>query len=51
MKIMITQSEALEKGIWPDVMKMFGLNQEDDVWPGEEFVLTEEQARKLGLIS
>lgn len=51
MKIMITQSEALEKGIWPEVMSMFGLNQEDDVWGNEEFVLTEEQARKLGLLS
>ncbi|MFF2155307.1 hypothetical protein ACFVVQ_08350 [Paenibacillus chitinolyticus] len=51
MKIMITQSEALEKGIWPEVMKMFGLNQEDDVWSSEEFVLSEEQAKTLGLIS
>ncbi|WP_172798809.1 hypothetical protein [Paenibacillus sp. FJAT-26967] len=50
MKITITQNEALEKGVWQEVMNLFGLNKEDDVWPSEAFVLTEEQARELGLI-
>ncbi|WP_019637973.1 hypothetical protein [Paenibacillus fonticola] len=50
MKIIITQSEAVEKGIWLKVMKAFGLNEEDDVWEREQFILTEEQAREFGLI-
>ncbi|MDR0267679.1 hypothetical protein [Paenibacillus sp.] len=50
MKVIITQEEAVEKGIWFDVMKMFGVDSEDEVWPNEEYILTEEQARKLGLI-
>jgi hypothetical protein len=50
MKVIITQAEAVEKGIWIDVMKMFGVYNEDEVWPNEEYILTEEQARKLGLI-
>lgn len=50
MKVIITQEEAVEKGIWPDVMKMFGVDHEDEVWPSEEFILTEEQARRLQLI-
>ncbi|GIO67617.1 hypothetical protein VQ056_25255 [Paenibacillus sp. JTLBN-2024] len=50
MKVIITQEEAVEKGIWPEVMNMFGVDDEDEVWPAEEFILTEEQARKLKLI-
>ncbi|MGN7359330.1 hypothetical protein ACTHPF_16045 [Paenibacillus sp. SAF-054] len=50
MKVIITQEEAVEKGIWPDVMKMFGVDQEDEVWPSEEYILTEAQARQLNLL-
>ena len=50
MKILITQQEAAEKNIWGEVMKMFGLDKEDDVWEQEQFILTEEQARSLLLI-
>lgn len=50
MKIVITQSEAVEKGIWLKVMKAFGLDQDDEVWEKEQFILTEDQARELGLI-
>ncbi len=50
MKIMITQNEALEKGVWKQVMKMFGITSDDEVWETEQFILTEEQARELGLI-
>ena len=49
MKMIITQAEAMEKGIWPEVMKMFGLDHEDEIWPSEEYILTEEQAQKLHL--
>lgn len=48
MKIIITQSEAMEKGIWPQVRASFGLTNEDEVWEQEQF--TEEQAREWGLI-
>ncbi|MBW4839700.1 MAG: hypothetical protein KZY74_09885 [Paenibacillaceae bacterium] len=50
MKIIITQSEAVEKGIWPQVRTSFGLTKEDEVWEQEQFILTEEQAREWGLI-
>lgn len=50
MKIIITQEEALEKGFWPQLITWFGLTDEDEVWPSEEFILTEEQARELGII-
>ncbi|WP_334072793.1 MULTISPECIES: hypothetical protein [Paenibacillus] len=50
MKIIITQSEAVERGIWNQVMKAFGITSEDEVWETEQFILTEEQARELGLI-
>ncbi|GIP56368.1 hypothetical protein MKX50_11860 [Paenibacillus sp. FSL W8-0186] len=50
MKIIITQSEAMEKGIWPKVMSAFGLDKDDEVWDKEQFILTEEQAREFGLI-
>ncbi len=32
MKVIITQEEAVEKGIWPEVMNMFGVDDEDEVW-------------------
>lgn len=50
MKIIITQSEAIEKGVWTQVMKQFGLTKDDEVWEKEQFILTEEQARELGFI-
>lgn len=50
MKITISQSEAIEKGIWDDIIILFGLDKDDDFWPTEEFILTEEQAKQIGLI-
>lgn len=50
MKVIITQSEAVERGLWDEVMKMFGVDAEEEVWPNEEYILTEEQARRIGLI-
>ncbi len=51
MKIIITQEEAVQKGIWNEVMKMFGVQNEDETYPQEQFILTEEQAKQLKLIS
>ncbi|MCC3378310.1 hypothetical protein ACFQ5D_00525 [Paenibacillus farraposensis] len=51
MRIIITQKEAVDKGIWTEIMGMFGVIKEDEVWPNEEFILTEEQARQVGLLS
>ncbi|NMO97798.1 hypothetical protein [Paenibacillus lemnae] len=52
MKIIITQKEAMEKKVWDELVMMFGLqDKEDQVWENEQFILTEEQARKLALIS
>ena len=50
MKVIITQAEAMQKNIWDDIMLMFGRTDEDEVWDTEQFILTEEQARKLGLL-
>ncbi|MDO7905678.1 hypothetical protein Q5741_04535 [Paenibacillus sp. JX-17] len=50
MKIIISQQEAVDRGIWPEIMQMFGLDQNDDVWQSEEFILTEAQAQKVGLL-
>lgn len=50
MKIIITQGEAVEKGIWGTIMLMFGITEDSDVWINEQFILTEEQAKQLGLI-
>jgi hypothetical protein len=50
LKIVITVKEAIDRGVWPQIMKLFGRDDKDDVWPNEEFILTEEQAKKLGLI-
>lgn len=54
MKIIITTSEALNRGIWDDVCDLKGINvyaisegQMDDT---EEIVLTEEEAKTLGLL-
>ncbi|WP_017813164.1 MULTISPECIES: hypothetical protein [Paenibacillus] len=50
MKIIITQEEAVQKGIWNEVMQMFGVQNEDETYPQEQYILTEEQARKLQII-
>ncbi len=51
MKIIITQEEAVQKGIWNEVIQMFGVQNEDETYPQEQFILTEEQAKQLKLIS
>jgi hypothetical protein len=50
LKIMISASEALEKGVWKDILRLFGRDDNEELWPNEEFILTEEQAVELGLI-
>lgn len=49
MKLIMTVQEAVERGVWAELMQLFGREAEDEVWPNEEFVLTEAQARKLGV--
>lgn len=51
MKIIISAAEAMEKGIWTDIMRMFGRDESDEIWPNEEFILNEKQARELKLIN
>lgn len=48
---MISASEAMEKGIWMELLKLFGRDKEEEFWPNEEFILTEEQAVQLELIT
>ncbi|MNI44856.1 hypothetical protein D3C73_992520 [compost metagenome] len=50
LKIMISVSEAMEKGVWKDIMLLFGRDADEEFWPNEEFILTEAQAIKLKLI-
>lgn len=50
MKVIITQQEAVQKGIWPQLMTWFGIGIEDETWPSEEFILTEAQAKEVGLL-
>lgn len=50
MKVIITQKEAMERHIWAEIMLMFGVSKEDDLWENEEFILTEEQARQLNIL-
>ncbi|MDD9267350.1 hypothetical protein ACFPES_09985 [Paenibacillus sp. GCM10023248] len=50
MKIMITAAEAIEKGVWKDILRLFGRDKDEEIWPKEEFILTEEQAIQLKLI-
>ncbi len=50
MKVLITASEAIEKGIWLEVLSMFGRDPDEELGLGEQFILTEEQALSLGLI-
>ncbi|MDQ0903626.1 MULTISPECIES: hypothetical protein [unclassified Paenibacillus] len=50
MKIMISASEAMEKGVWSEILRLFGRDKDEEIWPQEVFILTEEQALKLNLI-
>lgn len=50
MKVIISAAEAMEKGIWDDIMRLFGRDEADEIWPNEEFILSEEQAKELKLI-
>jgi len=50
MKVTISQIEAIEKGVWDDIIILFGLDKEAEFWPTEEFILTEQQAKQLGII-
>ncbi|WP_170308016.1 hypothetical protein [Paenibacillus dakarensis] len=51
MKIMISKIEAMERNIWAEIVLLFGLKDEEDAtWDNEQFILTENQARELGLI-
>ncbi|GGO01433.1 hypothetical protein [Saccharibacillus kuerlensis] len=50
MKVMITQQEAMQRKIWDKIIDMFGLDKDQDYWEKEQFILTEEQAREVGLI-
>jgi hypothetical protein len=50
MKIMITVSEAMDKGVLPQILKLFGRDADEELWPNEQFILTEEQAKQLKLI-
>jgi len=50
MKVILTLQEAVEKGLWSRMKAWFGRDDEDELWPNEEFVLSEEQARELGLL-
>ncbi|MDF2648321.1 MAG: hypothetical protein K0Q73_4126 [Paenibacillus sp.] len=50
LKIMISASEAMEKGVWSEILRLFGRDKDEEIWPQEVFILTEEQALKLNLI-
>ncbi|NQX63529.1 hypothetical protein [Paenibacillus qinlingensis] len=50
MNIMITAAEAIEKGVWLELLRLFGRDADEDIWPQQEFILTEQQALKLNLI-
>jgi hypothetical protein len=50
LKIMVSASEAMEKGVWKDIIRLFGRDEDEDFWPKEEFILSEEQALLLNLI-
>jgi hypothetical protein len=50
VKIMISAAEAIEKGVWNEILRLFGRDKNEEIWPKEEFILTEEQAILLKLI-
>jgi hypothetical protein len=50
LKIMISAAEAMEKGVWKELLLLFGRDDNEEFWSAEQFILTEEQALKLNLI-
>jgi hypothetical protein len=50
LKIMISAAEAMDKGVWKELLLLFGRDDNEEFWPAEQFILTEEQAFKLNLI-
>lgn len=52
LKVIITFQEAVERGLWEQMKPWFGRDDEDEegLWPSEEFILTEAQAQELGLL-
>jgi Fe-S cluster biosynthesis and repair protein YggX len=54
MDIVITAGEAIDKGIWDEVCELKGWNtwivNEGQMTSDEPITLTEEQARKFGVI-
>lgn len=55
MRIVITAREALDKGVWLEICNLKGFSEwainEGQMEPEEEIELSEEEARKLGLLS
>ena len=55
MKVIITVKELMDKDIWHDFCEDNGLNpwgvNEGTINSDDEFTLTEEQAKKYGLLS
>lgn len=53
MKIEITAGELIDRGIWTEFCDLNGINiwavNEGLIERGEEFIISEEQAKKLGL--
>lgn len=53
MKITITAGELIDKGVWDEFCNLFGISvwavNEGRMSSDEEFTLTLEQARKIGL--
>lgn len=53
MKVVITAREAMNRGVWDEFCEMAGLSvyaMNEGMDPEQEFILTEEQARELGLL-
>lgn len=52
VKVIVTFQEAVERGLWARMRPWFGRDErdEEELWPNEEFVLTEAQAQELGLL-
>ena len=53
MRVIITADEAMDKGIWEEVADIVGYSYyavNEGMDPDTEISLTEEQARKLGLL-
>ncbi|WP_199795010.1 hypothetical protein [Paenibacillus faecalis] len=46
MKIIISQSEAMKKKVWDDIIVMFGLEEEDEAWDNEQFILTKRAGKR-----